>query len=331
MMPEPTSQPSPSNGAKKKPQVDLADAGDTAPIPESSQPPRVQDVVDPHLAGKHSTSRIHLSDSQQVAPNEDVPTAKPITQRIAMGRTGPISGELAKNMTVPMDFTDMEKPDGKNAFQQAVTPSVLNRTARITIEEEEDEVPTGGEAPKPVPATPALQPKTVKLARPGGAGGPTTTPRTIVLKRPEQPGQPKTVVLKKPEGTVQPKTVVLKKPGAAPAEAKGSTARIDVPAGEPAAPTTQRKTIRIKRPDGQEMAAPASGTFSNAAVLQAKAEARAALLERRSREPGPFILIVGIAATLVIGATLYLTAAHYPTPEVPMKKLPMPEPMIFVN
>jgi len=314
------------------------------------QGPRTEVRMPSAAAPKSQTTRISISDSQPVPPGESVPVAKAATSRIPLSESQRLAAEKAGEVPKAIPSKRATSPIPSEGVQpspaatDAAAQGALGRTARIIIEEEES-LPTGGSLgdtgkmvipPAAVPPAPTVPPKTVRLQRPGA--GP--APKTIVLKRPEgTPGAaPKTVVLKAPgaPAAAAPATPVVPPPTQAPhtvevgspaetLEAKGATARISIPpsALDASAPTTQRKTIRIKRSEGPATGArtvvlarpPVTGAPKTeegakpAISLEPKAELEEAL-GVPSAEPGVGYAIVAILTFLVMGALLYVLLAQ---------------------
>ncbi|MCX7818079.1 MAG: hypothetical protein N2652_02555 [Kiritimatiellae bacterium] len=345
------------NGLKPETKrIDLSAAEPPDSAPTGDEPLRVADVlksVSPRtevrmpsaVPPKSQTTRLSVSDSQPVQPGESVPVAKAATSRIPLSESQRLAAEKAgevpkaiptKRATSPIATEGVQAPAAAAA---AAAQGALGRTARIIIDEEES-LPTGGSLgdtgkmtipPAAVPPAPGTPPKTVRLQRP--AAGP--APKTIVLKRPEgAPGAaPKTVVLKPPSPSA-PAEPAVSPPSAGPAtvetpspaatlEAKGATARISIPASalDAAAPTTQRKTIRIKRSEAPVSSArtvvlarppvTAAPKTEGAPVptIEPKAELEAAL-GVPTAEPGLGYAIVAILTFLVMGALLYVLLAQ---------------------
>lgn len=344
----------------KKPdtsRIDLGAAEPPEPAPAGGEPLRIADVLkelqsprtevrSPSAATpKSQTTRVSISDSQPVKPGESVPIAKAATSRIPLSESQKLAAETAGEVPKAIPTNRATSPIPTEGVQpspvaaEAAAQGALGRTARIIIDEEES-LPTGGSLgdtgkmvipPAAVPPAPGAPPKTVRLQRPGT--GP--APKTIVLKRPEgAPGAaPKTVVLKAPAAPAAPvvsppaegpHTVEMSSP-AETLEAKGATARISIPASalDATAPTTQRKTIRIKRSEGPATgartvvltrpsvtAAPKTeGGPSPILAMEPKAELEEAL-GVPTREPGVGYAIAAIVTFLVMGALLYVLLAQ---------------------
>ncbi len=290
--------------------VDLASAQPPTLKPTGGEPLNIKDVLDKGGAAKSSTSRISLSDTQTVAPGETVPVAKISTGPVETdgARTETARVRLAaepgpKKETVRVDLTGAAPATAMAPISMPPAgdeDASKNRTARIAIDipATDESIPTG-EVPTGAPVSATPPPKTVRLTRPAAA-----TPKTVVLKRPESAAEaPKTVVLKRPDERI---------------EEKGATARIAIPeAAIETAPPTQRKTIRIKR-TGAPGAAPAEAPAGGLRIARAApaGEAGPAIAEieeavgvpekASSLEPGTVFAILSIAATLVLGVSVYI-------------------------
>ena len=292
--------------ASKPIDLDSASAG---------EPMNVRDVISRRPEAKSATSRISLNDSQSVAAGTEIPVAHPATSRIRLMDTQSAPGEFhpsdaEKDATVRVDLTGLVSPDqGAHSGTSPISVPDLGRvtadasknvTARISVDLTQDE---GDVAPPAGVGAPP--PKTVRLSRPSAA------PKTVVLKRPEAEG-------------AAPKTVVLKRPDEVEDD-KGATARIAVPeAAMDTAPSSQRKTIRIKRGDSAP-AVPGEGGGKKLVIARPSVEPTAFSEEEigekigvpsaPSVEPGVFFGILAIAATLVLGVLVYVLLAQTYCPQ----------------
>ncbi len=355
----------PANGRKPDTsRIDLSAAEPPEPSASGGEPLSVRQVLGegPQTAvrlpaagpGKSETSRISIHDSRPVKPGEQVPVAKAATSRIPLSESqalGAGGADVPKAMPKPATSKIAEGIVEPGAAEAAAQGSP-GRTARIIIDESETELPTGGSlgdtgkmVVPPEVVGPKPPPKTVRLARP------TAAPKTVVLKRPDAVAEPapKTVVLKRPEAlapaaaqpvvsppTRGPHTVEVSKAGGSGSvlEAKGTTARISIPesAVDTSTPPTQRKTIRIKRPDAGgapvssartvvlqrpaiKLAPTPEGAPEGLAPSQELAEALGAAEERG---PGVGFAIVAALTFLVLGGLLYALLAQTYFPDWPM-------------
>ncbi len=318
--------------------IDLADA-EAPPPPPAHETLNIKDILpkapvspSPAAPAKPLTTVVRA-----------IPAASPktSTSRIsldsALSETDALT-DVAKDATVRVDLTAIQ--GGAGAKASTIPDAQKNRTARIRIEEPTApasdtahielagapasdtahiSLPSGGAEETShislagIPTPPAPPPKTIRLQRP------TTLPKTVVLPRPaaETAGAP-------------PKTVVLKRPEEEGETGKGATARITVPEGiAQAGPATQRKTIRIKRPDSAPVSGgktlviarptrPASVTLPTSAQEQAEEIAREMEGER---EPGVAFSLLALAATLVAAALVYILAAQTIAPNLPVPGL----------
>lgn len=315
------------------------------------------DAEAPHPVSSHETLNIKdILPNAPSAPPKAVP-AKPLTTVVkaipaaspktstsrisldaALSETDSLS-DVAKDATVRVDLTAIQQG---GAVPSAIADAQKNRTARIRIEE---------------PAAPASDTAHIALGQAGAASDtahidlgdgaadetshislagappipPSAPPKTIRLQRPTT--LPKTVVLPRPTAAAAgapPKTVVLKRPDEEGESGKGATARILVPEGiVQAGPATQRKTIRIKRPDSAPISGgktlviarptrPASVSLPASAAEEAEEVAREMT---REKEPGVLFSLLALAATLVAAALAYILAAQTVAPNLPVPGL----------
>ncbi|MDZ4198067.1 MAG: hypothetical protein U1E27_02145, partial [Kiritimatiellia bacterium] len=143
----------------------------------------------------------------------------------------------------------------------------------------------------------------------------------------QRPGiSPKTVILKRPGETTVPQTITLQRPDAEETtseSSKGATARISVPESAMAAtPSSQRKTIMIRRPGAGGPASSARTLTLNrpAASVQAPREDLDEILQSlQTDEPGPVYSILALVAVLLLAALLYVLAAQTIAPTLPVQ------------
>jgi hypothetical protein len=281
------------------PKLDPAKAG---LVPQEAAPAAAPEPVAP----KRQTARIDLAAAQP--PPE--PAAKKKTSRIAL--TEAEAGTAPRGVTPPLTVA----PTGK--------------TIRIA--------PLGGPKPPaaPAPAEAPAAPKTVPVTKPAAAEAPAKSQTSripleaalapeeagaqaaagIPTPPPSTGGVPKTIRIKRPGATAA--TVKLTRPGAEPeavptvaealtAEAvKSKTAQIDVAAIAPEEPgqATQRKTIKIRRPEGGVRPIPRS-----VAVARLETEAAERLAEAASW-PGLTFTILAAVAAVVVCVLLYVLLAQ---------------------
>ena len=171
--------------------------------------------------------------------------------------------------------------------------------------------------PPVVPVTPTAPPPVV----PTSGSDTVSRPKTILVRRPQRPGG---------EAPMRPAAVTQVLAEATAQARKSETARLEIPkdVGAEDRPTTRPKTIRIKRPDvttarkqltiarptaeGEEVAAMPEGLRAPAPVVA------------RTAEPGGVWTILAIAATLVIGAVIYVLLTQSPSPFTHWVDLPFP-------
>ncbi len=213
--------------------------------------------------------------------------------------------------------------------------------------------PSAGQPPKPSAdvAADVGSPKTIRLKRPAGMTSPESKSKTSripldkVLQDGDKNGESlaaggatdiKTIRLQRPNtGKSQPVAGQLSEEAsaadtdagkaAAQQESKSRTSRLDTPeTGEPAAdaiPSTQRKTIRIKRPDGTG-AAKASRTLSLARdkstepSAESTEETESGLADGTIEKPAPsqgpglFFTITAVAAVIIAAMLVYMLAVQ---------------------
>lgn len=284
-----------------------------------------------------------------------IPASSPktSTSRISLEAALTESGamdETAKDQTIRLDLT---AGPGRPPQTTVVADAQKNRTARIRIEEtpaaasDTDHIAVGGGDTSHITLEPGKASKatdtdhislteradeTSHIQLPGAPAEP--PPKTIRIARPA--AMPKTVTLPRAEAGAEPasatapiappKTVVLKRPGEEAEADKGSTARIAVPEGiVQAGPASQRKTIRIKRPDaptaGGKTLVIARPSRAPSVTLPASAEEQVEEAVRELKQedtPGVAFAIMAIAATLVAAALVYVLAAQTILPSLPM-------------
>ncbi len=209
--------------------------------------------------------------------------------------------------------------------------------------------PSAGPQGKPPADSAADQgaPKTIRLKRPSpaspssGASDSKSKTSRISLDKVLQSGSQTEEAAS--GGATGVKTIRLRKPGqdtvasggAAKAEptgdeagteqeAKSRTSRLDIPESqdqpEDAVPSTQRKTIRIKRPDAGGGARPGrtltlarekgAGAASAAEEPETGAEPETVAEQEGVREPGALFAITAVAAVVVAALLVYLLVAQ---------------------
>jgi hypothetical protein len=301
--------------------IDLADAEVPKPGAPTSEPLTIKEAL---RSGEAPPKAIPVPPTTVV---KAVPAGGPktSTSRISLDAAKTETSALgaAKDSTVRVDLTGIYEREG-------ISPPGGARPgapARIRVEET-PEVPSSDETShiRLDESGQATADETSHIVLPGGPPPP-PPPKTVRLQRPST--LPKTVVLPKPGAAAPaapPKTVVLKRPDEEAEATKGTTSRITIPEGaaEPG-PTTQRKTIRIKRPGA---GAPTGGKTlviarpSKPAPMTLPASAREQAEEiAREMEPdeGPGVLfaLLTLAAVLVAAVLVYVLAAQTVAPSLP--------------
>ncbi len=134
---------------------------------------------------------------------------------------------------------------------------------------------------------------------------------------PVDPARPKTIKIKRPGS--ESATVKVKKPAMAAADDGGEmskTARLDhLPLDDADATPTQKKTIRVKRPDAASTAASVVARPGLGLTPPEPSD------EPRSDEPGAVWALLALAATLVLCVVIYMLAAQAFGPNVSGTKL----------
>lgn len=309
--------------------LNIKDVVKGAPVPPKAVPAKPVTTVAkaiPTAGPKTSTSRISL-DAALTETSAMDEASKDATVRVDLtaiqareaARTGGVIPDAQKNRTARIRIEE-PAPDAGDTAHIALGSD----TTHITLGEgqaaslaDTDHIATGERADETTHirlpgAEPPPPPKTIRIARPAAL------PKTVVLPRPDAADAPPT--------STPPKTVALKRPGVDGEEEKGSTSRIAVPEGiVQAGPVTQRKTIRIKRPDS-----PASGGKTlviarpaRAASVKLPASAQEQVEEvvrelKQDEMPGAAYAILAIAATIVAAALVYVLAAQAIAPNLPM-------------
>jgi len=138
---------------------------------------------------------------------------------------------------------------------------------------------------------------------------------------PADPARPKTIKIKRPGSETA--TVKAKKPAPADktaTEADNSelskTSRLDIPPDATDATPTQKKTIRVKRPDGGAAAKPAATPHPAKGVVPPEP-----MGPIRSDEPGTVWAILALAASLVMCVLIYVLAAQAVGPNISLTGL----------
>ncbi|MDP6630495.1 MAG: hypothetical protein QGH42_12485 [Kiritimatiellia bacterium] len=229
---------------------------------------------------KRKTSRIPLEAAK--APDEDaktegVATLKPKTIKIKPSAPVPkMRSTQPLSITVPITEDDSSK---------LATDAAKRKTSRIPLEEA---LTADKEPDEPAePADPA-RPKTIKIRRPGS--------------------ETATVKAKKPSSAAKAKQ--------ADDSEMSKTSRLDLPPDAADATPTQKKTIRVKRPDGGGAAKPAAKSHPAQGVVPPEPVGPI-----RSDEPGAVWAILAVAASLVIGVLIYVLAAQAVGPNISLTGL----------
>ena len=233
-------------------------------------------------------------------------TPKKQTTKIDFAAAAMVPDEKRKTSRVSMD--EFLPPAGQAEEPATGTPGAIPKTIRLK---------KPGEQPAStikVPKAPAPAEETTAPAPVPADDGKTKTSR-ISLEAALTPAEGRDTAGGPP--TTTPKTIRIKRPGDAatsiPAEelsGKSKTARLDLTAeaAVAAGPATQRKTIRIKRPG--EGAAPSVAGRTISITRPAEATAPEGVAAPEGDEPGVTFSILAIAAVLVVCVLIYVLAAQ---------------------
>ncbi len=252
---------------------------------DSAIPPKLNfkdSDAPPADAAKKRTARVDLP---QPTPPETAGTLKKKTSRIPLDQvsaepgapTGaPVAGVGAAKtirLTPAGPVPTITITPSPKAISAALLPEELKRqTSRIPLET------AGGE--RTDSGTPIAAPKTIRIKRPAG-----------LAATPIPPIQPP-----EPQATDTP----------APAEpaAKSVTSRIDLPEEQPSeeGQPTQRKTIKIRRPDGS----PARPVPRSMAVARVEAQAAARVAEENVAAPHAIFPVLAAAAVVLLCVMVYV-------------------------
>lgn len=341
------------NGIKKP---DLPDEV-VAPTDDSEAPPKLHipaaaamnetvRVELPDATGfdaKKATAKVDLSEVKTpgpMVPPVGTPTdAKKETSRIDIpeAEMASLPGAETKKKTTPIDESEAPAEEVAEEPVNETYETAKRATMRIELEEEGQDEGADEEATlaaPPADAEPSDKHKTSRIDLSEVLGD---TKEPDVFKRRTAgaaaapaagPGSPKTIRIRKP-GTAP--TRVLKKPpiesAAEAAEAqetvsdsgKSATARIDLPPDAAAAPPTQRKTIRIKRPDTAAAPRPTMAVSRPAEKPKRKPKAPPTPMEgpRVAEAPGGAFAVVALAAAIVSAVVFYVLAAQTIAPNLP--------------
>jgi hypothetical protein len=171
---------------------------------------------------------------------------------------------------------------------------------------------TGKISTAPVGIAPVVPTSPTAIPASGSAADTVARPKTILVRRPQRA----------PDSITRPSAVTQVVAQQTAQARKSETARLEIPKEATAEdrPTTRPKTIRIKRPDGTTarkqltIARPEEGSEE---TLPAGLRAPAAIAARRDDAPGGFWAVLAIAATLIVGALIYVLLAQTFAPTLP--------------
>jgi len=243
------------------------------------------------------------------------PALKKITTRIDFSATAiPTPTEEKKKTARVMPPLDMPSPEGAEPGTSAT--EIAPSTTKTVKLKRPGELGFPG-FPTDVGAT-AAKSKTSRIileaALAPEAGGDEAGAVGIPLRAP-----PKTIRIRRPgepAATEPPPPPPVEEPSA-----KRKTSRLDVPVEKEAGPPTQRKTIRIKRPEaggGAARTVTIARTEERPTTATAPEAAPEAAAAPEVDEPGVVFSIVAIAALLVAGVLIYVLAAQaFPSMNLP--------------
>jgi hypothetical protein len=257
----------PKLDVKKSATPEGAEAAPSAPAPGAGVP-----------AAKKQTTRVDLSAAE---PAE----AKKKTSRIPLETALETEGKPLQVQTTPKTIR-IRRPVvppsvTPPSLQEEATPAAAEGKRKTSRIELEAALAVSGTAEEEKPAVPGPTPKTIRIKRPSQVG-------TIKLARPGIPEAPG---------------------GGEEISLKSQTSRIDLPTAAPAEATapTQRKTIRIRRPESAPSARmPRTITIARPEEGVAEGEA----VSVAERDVGVVFTIGAVAAVLVVCALIYVLAAQ---------------------
>ncbi|MBT3296901.1 MAG: hypothetical protein HN919_01360 [Verrucomicrobia bacterium] len=272
--PAPTPAPEPEAAKAAAPAIKLKPLAPKPAAANATEPAATPTAApDPTKADtKRKTSRIPLASATPSEPDgdSDEPIGiKPRTIKIKPSAPVPkIRSTQPLSITVPMAETDA-------AVASANADAEKRKTSRIPLEEA---LTADKESTEPAePADPA-RPKTIKIRRPGSSEA-----ATVKLKTPASVG------------------------GSGQAD-MGKTARLDsLDLTDADSTPTQKKTIRVKRPNAPQAAKP---SLNRAAAAPSGRGLMPPEPLEESDEPGVVWALFGIAAMLVLCVVIYMLAAQ---------------------
>ncbi len=269
---------------KPRPTIKLTPLKPTSPPaakPEAKEEPPAETAEQSVKSDtKRKTSRIPLAEAKSPdseAVAEGAATLKPKTIKIKPSVPVPgIRSTKPLSITVPL----AEDDSAKSAMDAA-----KRKTSRIPLKEALTADKEPDEAAEP--ADPA-RPKTIKIKRPGN--------------------ETATVRAQKPAPAVRAQ--------AADDSELRKTSRLDLPPDAADATPTQKKTIRVKRPEVGAAAKPAAASHPAQGMLPPEPTG-----PLRSDEPGAIWAVLALAASLVAAVLIYMLAAQAVGPNISLTAL----------
>lgn len=265
--------------------------------PAGPAPPPVPTAAEKKATGPISGVPLHTAPIPQT-----IKLKRPATAPITIGRPAEIAAAPTVVKAVPAKLAGAPVSETPTVIKKAVSAGALRETSRIIIDAPAADL-RKKTAPLPIvsPFAPTPPPKTIRLKRPSGI---------VPISTPEEK-LPAPALAETPVVTVE-----------TPPAKKLETAKIELPAAEAAeyqVPSTQRKTIKIKRSDRNII--PRTVVLSRKPeLIPAEAKPRAAPVPQKAEpaakpplvpeEPLPaFALLTGLAVVCLL-LLVYLLAAQ---------------------
>jgi len=247
-----------------------------SPAAKAPKPPEAKEAAPAKTNTKRKTSRIPLESAKAPETKGEQGEAKATTLKPKTIKIKPTAPVPKVRSTQPLSIT---VPIAEADSDKIHTDAAKRKTSRIPLEEA---LTADTESEEPAEAADPARPKTIKIKRPGSEAS----------------------------------TVKARKPAPAKAADDGEmskTARLDsLPLDEADATPTQKKTIRVKRPDAASTATSAPAAPPRPGLGLTPPEP----IEERSDEPGVVWAILALAAMIVLCVVIYMLAAQAVGPNV---------------
>lgn len=252
-----------------------------AGVPPKIDPTKTPPSPEPAFPGKRQTTRVDLA-AAEAGEAKKKTSRLPLEAALGTDSQRPAQTGTPKTIRIKRPLmAPTVAPSTPEEPPAQPEGDVKRKTSRIELE-------------AALTASAAAEPE-----KPAPAGA---TPKTIRIKRPSQVSGAR---MAPPGAPVEAET----RPDAGPS-LKSQTSRIEaaIAAPEPAATPTQRKTIRIRRPEG----GPRVTVASRAVTIARPEEAAAVKTEAKAEEKGvgAVFVIAAIAAALVVCVLIYVLAAQ---------------------